>query len=211
MPSIDINSISDNDNTPITAGVLKAILGSMNLTRRRIFVAGSQFYHTNYATLGGLGTAASHSVDILRLRPFYSDFGGGIDRLAFSVTTGGTAGSVGRACIYDSNPITNLPTKLLVDGGEFDCTSIAVKAGVVNFALEPKLYWFGTFFGVAAPTLQVLSVAGDGGLGWKEDSATRWIGLDYASAYASGLPVSLGAPATSAAPSPAWVAVRYTA
>jgi hypothetical protein len=208
MPTIDINSIPDNDATPITAGVLKAVLSGLSLPRRRIFIVGSQFYHTGYSTLGGLGTAASHSVDILRLRPFYSEIAGDIDRLAFSVTTGGAGGSVGRACIYDSDPVTNLPKKLIVDGGEFDCTTVAVKVANVNVRLEPKLYWIGTIFGVNAPTLQVLSIAGDGGLGWQQDGATRWIGLDYAMPYGA-LPAQLGAPAAAAAPSPAWVAVRY--
>ncbi len=80
---------------------------------------------------------------------------GFLDRIAFDVTAGGGAGSKGRAAIYRPTSDKNLyPNELVIDGGEFDTTTIAVKSATINTFVRPGLYWFCVRFGVATPTVR---------------------------------------------------------
>lgn len=70
-----------------------------------------------------------------------------IDRIAFEVTTGGTAGSVGRLGIYaddDGNP-----GALLLDAGTVDTTSTGAKEIAVAETLDAGLSWLAIVAQVA--------------------------------------------------------------
>jgi len=83
-----------------------------------------------------------------------------IDRLGFSVTTVGGSGSKTRCGIYTNTPDTNYPKDLLVDGGEYDTSSVGgtgFKVTTVSLSLEPGvLYWFAALAGTAAPTVKII-------------------------------------------------------
>jgi hypothetical protein len=84
-----------------------------------------------------------------------------LSKISFEVTTGGTAGSVGRCGIYRCTSIGNMyPSSLVVDSGEFDCTSIAVKTtGSLSVVLSAGIYFLATNFSVAAPNCRLVSSA----------------------------------------------------
>lgn len=104
--------------------------------------------------------AVAHAVDNIYCLPVVIGKGGFIDRVAFEVTTGGAAGSVGRCGIYRATSRKNIyPGALVVDGGEKDTTSSGVKSTTVNVFLRAGLYYFCMLTGVAAPTLRDLAVA----------------------------------------------------
>jgi len=98
-------------------------------------------------------------VNNLQFVPFYTGFGGTIDQVGFNVITGGTAGSVCRAGIYDSDGTTPggwlQPRNLLVDGGEYDTTTATFKLTTLSPVLTvppDQLYWLAFLCGVAAPS-----------------------------------------------------------
>ena len=119
-----------------------------------------------YDGAGGTFTAVTLSIGTLYTVPFVSPRGATLDRLAFEVTTGGSAGSVARAGIYAATSATNIyPSALVVDGGEFVTTSTGVKAATISVTLEPDiLYWAVYLCGVSAPairrTVRFLTVLG---------------------------------------------------
>jgi len=102
----------------------------------------------------GFGST-SLPIDTLHTIPFVSPRGGTLDRIGFSVATGGGAGSVARAGIYQATSDTDpYPSARIVDGGEFVTTSTGVKAATISVVLEPDiLYWAVLLGGVAAPTV----------------------------------------------------------
>ena len=117
------------------------------------------WYHSGGTKTSPTANTAG-TIDRLEACPFVCERGGTIDRLAFRVTTGGTAGSVARVGIYtntgDNNP---QPNALVVDGGEFDTTTTGVKSATISNVLAPGLYWFVFHAGVAAPTIRGWGVA----------------------------------------------------
>jgi hypothetical protein len=88
--------------------------------------------------------------------PIISLHGGTIDRIAFEVTTGGTAGSKARVGIYAATSQTNIyPNALIVDGGEFDTTTTGIKSATISTVLTPNVrYWAAYLCGTAAPTIR---------------------------------------------------------
>jgi len=74
--------------------------------------------------------------------PFVSGKGGRIDRIAFEVTTT-SVGNFARVGIYSSKTDEDLyPDKLVVDGGEFDCSSLGIKSTTIDVELVAnKVYW----------------------------------------------------------------------
>lgn len=99
--------------------------------------------------------------------PFMSGRGGTLDRIAFEVTTGGGALSVGRCGIYTNNvsPTTIYPDALVVDGGEFDTTTTGAKTSTISVSLAPNtLYWAVFLCGVSAATIRGITGQGAGGV-----------------------------------------------
>lgn len=118
-----------------------------------------------------------------------------LDRIAFEVTTGGSAGSVGRCGIYRAASLSNFyPSTLVVDGGEKDTTSVAVHSTNVTVTLSPGSYWVCMLFGVAAPTLRRANSQGYE-LGSPSTLATLNSNLDVAFTYAA-LPATFPASAS---------------
>lgn len=109
---------------------------------------------TAYSTVAGV-------LDFIRAYPVVIGRSGIIDRLAFEVTTGGAAGAVARCAIYRPTSEKNhYPSSLVVDGGEFGCTSIGVKAASVSIFLGAGLYWLCQLQGVAVSTSRRTLAAG---------------------------------------------------
>jgi hypothetical protein len=104
----------------------------------------------------GLSTGAP-VVATLQAIPIISLHGGTVDRIAFEVTTGGSAGSKARVGIYAATSQSNIyPNALVVDGGEFDTTTTGVKVATVSATLDPNVrYWAAYLCGTAAPTIRV--------------------------------------------------------
>lgn len=104
------------------------------------------------------------SVNTLRAVPFIHSNGFRISAFGFSVTTGGAAGSVGRAGIYDCNDDLRgdcYPKRLLYETGEISTTSTGRKNTTPNLDLEEgRMYWAVYLCGVAAPTVSAVPVAG---------------------------------------------------
>lgn len=113
------------------------------------------WYTTAVSTLAP-GTG-SQAINTLRAIPFISESGGLIDTISFEITTGGAAGSVGRCGIYEATSETSTyPKNLVVDGGEFDCTTIGVKSASVSVYLKPgTLYWLAVLVGTNAATFRL--------------------------------------------------------
>jgi hypothetical protein len=85
-----------------------------------------------------------------------------LSAIAFEVTTG-AGGAVGRVALYRSTSGRNIyPSSLVVDGGEFDCSTTGIKVTTgLSIFLKAGLYWVMATQGVATATLR--SVQGGGG------------------------------------------------
>lgn len=105
---------------------------------REVWKIAGQVSHQNAFT-----TAYAPGNDLLRAFPFIAPKRGGtVDRIAFEVTTGGTAGATALVGIYTNTSSTNLyPNAKLVEmSGASD--AIAVRSGTVSGALTGgELYW----------------------------------------------------------------------
>lgn len=135
---------------------------------------------------------------------------GFIDRIAFEVTTG-VATSVGRCGIYRATSKFNIyPSERIVDGGEQDCSSAAIKSSTVSVFLAPGLYWFVIHTGVASPTVRAGSAAANSPISGVPATigTSPNIGIFGASAYAS-LPATFPAGITGAPSVSRLVHVRF--
>jgi hypothetical protein len=104
-------------------------------------------------------------VDTHYTRPFVVGFPASIDRIAFEVTTGGGGGSVGRCGFWRSTSPRNLyPSSLVVDGGEFDCTTTGIKAATIDVGLVGDLYWSSVLAGVSAPVCRNAPIGAQGAM-----------------------------------------------
>lgn len=167
---------------------------------------------------GAALTTGAPTVGSFFLVPFIEQRGGTLDRIAFNVTTVGAANSKARCGIYNSTSQTNLyPSTLLVDGGEFDTSSVGgtgVKAATISQALtKNKLYWFVFICGTAAPTIRAMNTGNVDSriLGFDNTLGTAAnFGLTLAGAYgALGASFSAGASFLTTGPLPA-IFVRYS-
>jgi hypothetical protein len=145
------------------------------------------------------------SLGTLVATPFLSGRGGVIDTIYFQVTTG-VATAVGRCGIYTSTSDTNLyPYALVVDSGEFDCSTATVKSTSISVQLDPNnVYWLVANFGTAAPTTRVNGTPGCGpmlGMASTIGSAIRH-GLTVASSYAALPSTFPGSAAFTTSPTP---------
>jgi hypothetical protein len=109
-------------------------------------------------------TTAVVSKGVIRATPVCLAQTRKLDMIGFNVnTTPGTSTALGRAGIYRSTNVRDncYPGALLVDGGEYDCTSTGFKVTALsNVVLDAgEVYWFATFFGGTgtAPTCDLLT------------------------------------------------------
>jgi hypothetical protein len=180
---------------------------------RQVGATEDRYYLAGLAASAALGTATP-AIGTLIAVPFHSGRGGVIDRLAFTVTGVGGAGSVARVGIYLPTSASDLtPAGLVLDGGEFDSNSTGLKAATVSQALSPDgLYWFAYLCGVAAPTIRAVPV-GDAFpiLGVNNAFGTTPIlGWTVAQAYGA-LPATFPAGATGHVTATPAIGVRYSA
>lgn len=149
-------------HTLFPQGVVEAAGGASGKSAQTFRQAGAGTFNKELYHMAGGVTAdsqASISIDTNRLfaMPFF--VGGNdlnIDRIAFRVSTGGAAGSVARVGIYDvTSDIDIYPANLIVDGGEQDTTTAAVKIATISETLlANSMYWFVLLVGVASPTVR---------------------------------------------------------
>lgn len=76
---------------------------------------------------------------------------GTIDRIGVWITAGGTAGSVVRLGLYDTDTSTGDPGSLLVDGGTVDTTGTGFKEVTVSTTVTAGLLWIAAVAQVAVP------------------------------------------------------------
>jgi len=149
-------------HTLFPQGVVEAAGGGTGKSAQTFRQAGSGTFDRDlYHMAGGItaDSQASISIDVDRLMAMPFFVGGNdlnIDRIAFRVSTGGGAGSVARVGIYDVTSDTDIyPANLIVDGGEQDTTSAAVKITTISETLSANtMYWFVFLAGVASPTVR---------------------------------------------------------
>lgn len=172
-------------------------------------------YYLGGCNSGHSLSTAALTVGTLYAVPFVHGGGGIIDRIAFAVTTGGSAGSVARVGIYKSISRTNLyPGDRVLDGGEQSTTSTGLKSATVDQKLIPgHLYWLVYLAGVAAPTVRIINPGGGPQiLGIDNTFAATGIGLGWSVAFSyAALPATFpagGTIATQASAHPA-IGVRF--
>ena len=102
-----------------------------------------------------VGTPTSVPVNTMRCIAFFSEAGGKLTNISFSVTTGGSAGSVARIGVYNATSANDRrPGTLVVGSGEIDTTTTGHKVATVDVTLDPqKWYLLAILTGTAAPTL----------------------------------------------------------
>lgn len=168
------------------------------------------------STFNAMGTV-SPAVDVLNAIPFMSGRGGTIDRLGFEVTAFGGANSKARVGIYtNTNDSTLYPKTLVVDGGNFDTSSVGgngVKATTLSQVLQPNtLYWAVYLAGTAAPQIRGITGTGAWGiLGYTSAiGATVYTELTVAQAYGN-LPSTFPGSAAVASVTIPMIVVRYSA
>jgi hypothetical protein len=166
-----------SDDTQVSYGSLKPMLQGLAVAFDHVTILGTDQYYTAcgpHAVAAGSGVPA---LNMLTFFPFYSIYGGVVDRLALNVTTVGGPLSRARIGVYDSNLDTRLPTRLIIESGSFNTVaSPGLKVAVIEKSLTPvTLYWVAALFGNNAPTVSLIS--GGGVLGWSNDATTRYTGV----------------------------------
>lgn len=102
----------------------------------------SGYYYT--PSIGGatLGSGNSLVTTSLYFEPFYVAKAITINRIGISVQAGtGVAGNNIRLGIYN-NGANGLPSTLIVDAGNVDCSTAGNKEAIINVILQPGWYWF---------------------------------------------------------------------
>lgn len=162
---------------------------------------------------GGMATVTP-AINTLYAIPFMTGRGGVVDRLAFEVTTGGAVGSVARMGLYTNvdDPDVLYPNRLIVDGGEQDTTTVAVKTSTVSVTMpQATVYWAVLHVGVAAPVVRgLLGLATNNMLGYPSTiGGTPYTELTFATAYAA-LPATFPSGALPASASIPLLTARYS-
>ncbi len=144
--------------------------------------------------VGGTATVAPTASE-LRLLPVYVPVPRTIDRVGCNVSTAGTAGHVARLGVYNVDPVTGLPTTVLVDAGTVAVDTTGVKEVVVSATLH-GLHWLGltaqsgTF--TALSTLGLAYIAGGTAPSFTPSNALAFEAVDPT----LGLPSRAGVTAT---------------
>ncbi len=103
-----------------------------------LWVAG-RWYSSH--VLGSAGTAAPAASE-LRLLPWYVPVARSIDRVGCNVSTAGTAAHVARLGVYNADPVSGLPTTVLVDAGTVAVDTTGQKEVAVTATVH-GLHWLG--------------------------------------------------------------------
>lgn len=168
-------------------------------TPRASFVASRSNNEERWHVPAIMGTApatAAPAKDSLRAVPFVVPRDAVVDKIAFSVTTGGS-GSVARIGIYGTDHGNWYPTTLIFDGGEKTTTGTGVFTSLCCVPLDAhRLYWLAYHcdangFGAVVPTVRSQTNNSAWPIGGWEDTGGTTPGnyLVVAQAYASaGLP-----------------------
>ncbi|MCA1572425.1 MAG: hypothetical protein LC798_19415 [Chloroflexi bacterium] len=111
---------------------------------------------SGFSSTNGLATP----IGIIRAFPFVTPRGGTIDKASVNVTVA-AVGGLATIALYEATSDTNLyPAALVADFGEVLTATTGVKTLTINQVLTAgKLYWFATWFGVAAPSVRSGSLA----------------------------------------------------
>lgn len=118
-------------------------------------------------SLSTVAVAVAAATSTMYAVPFVSGPGGTVDRIAFNVTAA-VASTIGRVGIYsatDANGGDLYPSTLVVDGGEFDCSTTGVKSASISASLNASdVYWFVFHFDnttatLTGPTIRACAVA----------------------------------------------------
>lgn len=108
------------------------------------------FHGANPGTLAG----AANRID---LGPYFSSNPIRIDRVAISVSTA-VASALAKIVIYEADPDTGVPTTLLYESGDLDCSTTGGKEVTVDITLEAgRFYWLGTRHNSTATLRTVVS------------------------------------------------------
>lgn len=191
---------------------LSASLVRPSILDQRAIGAGTTRYCSSVVSANA-GTTGAPAIDTLHAVPLVNCTGGPLDRITFSITAGGAAGSKARVGIYASTSVDDpTPDALVVDSGEYDGTVIAVNDTVISVELDLwRQYWLAYLCGVAAPTIRCWSTGAGNGIakGISNNLASPDARLSVAQAYGP-LPSTFpgGSVGASGAPIPA-IAVRY--
>lgn len=108
-----------------------------------------RLYDTGYAFGGSTGTGTSFSADVLRAAPFAISHAVTWDRILFNISTGSSAGGLGRLGIYAAGA-DGLPGSLVLDAGEIAIDTIGQRLVTINQALQPGLYYLALVQSLAA-------------------------------------------------------------
>ena len=119
-----------------------------------------EIWYSGAANQTAYVAGASFAVNTVRAYPIVIGRTGILDRIGFE-PTGASAGSVGRVALYSAISATNLyPGSLLVESGELDTSSAAVKTATISTYISPGLYWFAFVFGTAVATMRRTATGG---------------------------------------------------
>lgn len=167
-PDYSLDSVATYDASAAT--LKKVTLSSLvakALVFRQIGTTPLEIWYNQAMNSGAVTTVAAAvaaTTSTMYAIPFAPRKGYTLDRLAFVVTTL-MASTVGRLGIY-TNAIDQqyYPGTLLVDGGEFDCSSTGAKIATISQALAAgAMFWFVFHFDnttalASGPTIRALPV-----------------------------------------------------
>ena len=133
----------------------------------------TNYYHVPY---GNYMTAANVTTPIntMRCMAFYSEGGGVVTNLAFYVATP-QAGAVARVGIYTTISANNrLPSTLVIDGGQQDCSTGGLKVSGLNATLSANTWYVLVYLcGTAAPAIHGIDGYSVLGYGFNSNAAVQ--------------------------------------
>ncbi len=133
----EVDTLRDGRGWAATLGA-RVRLGESLKPAALLWVAG-RWYNPQ---LIGAATTVAPAASELRLLPVYTPVARAIDRVGCNVSTAGTGGHVARLGIYRADPVTGLPTTVLVDAGTVLVDTAAAKEVAVTATLH-GLHWLG--------------------------------------------------------------------
>lgn len=156
---------------------------------------------------GPIGTATAHTVGTLRVVPVVVTFKQTISALRHGITVSGGGGSLVDLVVYESDPATGKPGRLIAsklgnDGTVVSATG-ADAALAANVTIKPGTYWVGSLSRVGAATQ--LSVASDDSPVFRGPQTASWAAvtpLNVATAVVAAVPSTFPATVWAAGPAP---------
>jgi hypothetical protein len=127
----------DGITTEIAAS-LKAALAALTPVGSSV-AAGAMYLSTGSTTKG----TATRSNGNVYLTPLYLPRACMLDRIGVEITSPGSSGAVVRLGVWAADPISGLPTTLLLDAGTLDGTLTGFLELTINLNVGPGLIWVG--------------------------------------------------------------------